>query len=325
MTTLEEIQDSIHDELQALNRRIEEQLGSSNSLINTIVKNYLRVVGKQIRPIIVMLSAKMFSEVSPRVISGAAAVELLHNSSLIHDDVVDESKLRRGQPTINSVWDNHIAVLIGDYFVSVALQQAISTGDIRIIETISELGKLLSQGELDQIYNAKYHTITEEAYFEIIDRKTASLFVACACIGCYSVGADGEGLEKLSHFAKLLGECFQIKDDIFDYLASDSQIGKPVGNDLREGKITLPLIYALKSSTLPEREQMVELSRTEDLSDADIRKLIDFAIASGGIDYSYSMMQRLRDEAATIISSFPESDVTKAFMTIFDYIIDRDK
>ncbi len=325
MTTLEEIQNSIHDELQALNQRIEEQLESSNSLINTIVKNYLKVVGKQIRPIIVMLSAKMFSEVSPRVISGAAAVELLHNSSLIHDDVVDESKLRRGQPTVNSVWDNHIAVLIGDYFVSVALQQAISTGDIRIIETISELGKLLSQGELDQIYNARYHTITEEAYFEIIDRKTASLFVACARIGCYSVGADGEGLGKLSYFAKLLGECFQIKDDIFDYLAPDSQIGKPVGNDLREGKITLPLIYALKNSTLPEREQMIELSRTEDLNDADIRKLIDFAIASGGIDYSYAVMQRLRDEAATIIGSFTESDVTRAFMSIFDYIIDRDK
>lgn len=325
MTTLEEIQNSISDELQALNKRIEEQLESSNSLIKSIVTNYLKTTGKQIRPIIVMLSAKMFSEVTPRVISGAAAVELLHNSSLIHDDVVDESKMRRGRPTINSVWDNHIAVLIGDYFVSVALQQAISTGDIRIIEAISDLGKLLSQGELDQIYNARYHTITEQAYYEIIDRKTASLFVACARIGCYATGAGGEDLEKLSEFAKLLGECFQIKDDIFDYLASDSQIGKPVGNDLREGKITLPLLHALKNSDLPEREEMVALSRKEELDESDIRRLIDFAIAAGGIDYAYAEMSRLRAEAEKIMATFPPSEVTRAFMAIFDYIIERDK
>ncbi|MDE7126191.1 MAG: polyprenyl synthetase family protein, partial [Muribaculaceae bacterium] len=293
--------------------------------INTIVENYLKTVGKQIRPIIVMLSAKMFAEVTPRVISGAAAVELLHNSSLIHDDVVDESKLRRGQPTINSIWDNHIAVLVGDYFVSVALQQAISTNDLRIIATISELGKMLSQGELDQIYNARYHTITEQAYFDIIDRKTASLFVACARIGCYSVDADEESTEKLVRFTKLLGECFQIKDDIFDYLASDSQIGKPVGNDLREGKITLPLLYALEHSQLPEREAMVELSRTEALSEEDIQRLIEFTIASGGIDYATAVMHRLRAEGSAIMETLPQSDVTRAFMSVFDYIISRDK
>ena len=325
MTTLEEIQKSIAAELDALNARIEEQLGSSCPMINTIVENYLKTVGKQIRPIIVMLSAKMFAEVTPRVISGAAAVELLHNSSLIHDDVVDESKLRRGQPTINSIWDNHIAVLVGDYFVSVALQQAISTNDLRIIATISELGKMLSQGELDQIYNARYHTITEQAYFDIIDRKTASLFVACARIGCYSVDADEESTEKLVRFTKLLGECFQIKDDIFDYLASDSQIGKPVGNDLREGKITLPLLYALEHSQLPEREAMVELSRTEALSEEDIQRLIEFTIASGGIDYATAVMHRLRAEGSAIMETLPQSDVTRAFMSVFDYIISRDK
>jgi len=325
MTTLDEIQQSIAGDLSALNIRIGQQLESSNSLINTIVNNYLRTTGKQIRPIIVILSAKMFSQVSPQVISGAAAVELLHNSSLIHDDVVDESKLRRGQSTINSVWDNHIAVLIGDYFLSAALQQAVSTGDIRIVETISELGRMLSQGELDQIYNARYHTITEEAYFEIINRKTASLFVACARIGCYSAGVTGEALDSLSTFARLLGECFQIKDDIFDYMATDRQIGKPVGNDLREGKITLPLIYALERSSLAEKDDMVALSRREELSDADIRRLIDFAVRSGGIEYACSVMNRLRAEGERIMRSFPPSPVAEAFMSIFDYIIDRDK
>ncbi len=325
MTTLEEIQQTIAGELKALNEQMRLQLGSSCPMINTIVENYLKTHGKQIRPIIVMLAAKMSAQVNDRVISGASAVELLHNSSLIHDDVVDESKMRRGKATINSVWDNHIAVLVGDYFVSVALQQAISTGDLRVIETISNLGKLLSQGELDQIYNARYHTITEQAYFDIIDRKTASLFVACARIGCYCVDADDSTLERLAEFTRLLGECFQIKDDIFDYLASDTQIGKPVGNDLREGKITLPLLHALTHSALPEREAMVELSRNEELSDTDIRRLIDFAIASGGIDYAEAVMQNLRDRGAEIMETFPASDVSRAFMSIFDYIIHREK
>lgn len=325
MTTLEEIQHSIASELKALNERMRLQLESSCPMINTIVENYLKTHGKQIRPIIVMLAAKLSAQVNDRVISGASAVELLHNSSLIHDDVVDESKLRRGKATINSVWDNHIAVLVGDYFVSVALQQAISTGDLRVIETISNLGKLLSQGELDQIYNARYHTITEQAYFDIIDRKTASLFIACARIGCYCVDADESTLKRLAEFTRLLGECFQIKDDIFDYLASDTQIGKPVGNDLREGKITLPLLHALTHSTLPEREEMVKLSRNEELSDTDIRRLIDFAIASGGIEYAEEVMCDLRDKGAAIMESFPESDVSRAFMSIFDYIIHREK
>lgn len=323
MTTIEEIQKSIASELDALNTRIERQLMSSNELMNTIVSNYLKTKGKQIRPIIVLLSAKMFGEVTPQVISAAASVELLHNSSLIHDDVVDESKLRRGEPTVNCTWDNHIAVLVGDFFVSVALQQAITTGDIRIVETISDLGKLLSLGELDQIYNARYHTITEESYFEIINRKTASLFVACARTGCFAIGVDDERLDSLSSFASLLGQAFQIKDDIFDYLASDSQIGKPVGNDLREGKITLPLLWAITKADNPLRESMAELSRKENLSDDEIKPLIDYAVAAGGIEYAYAKMDSLRKEAANIMEGFPTSDITRSFMALFDYIIER--
>lgn len=325
MTTIEEIQASIAPDLEALNAKIERQLVSSNALMNTIITNYLKTKGKQIRPIIVLLSAKMFGDITPRVISAGASVELLHNSSLIHDDVVDESRLRRGMPTVNCVWDNHIAVLIGDYFMAVALQQAIATGDIRIVETISDLGKLLSLGELDQIYNARYHTLTEPAYFEIINRKTASLFVACARVGCFAIGVDDERIDTLSSFAQLLGQCFQIKDDIFDYLASDHQIGKPVGNDLREGKITLPLLYAISSADNPLRETMAELSRKEDLTDEEIRTLIDYAVAAGGIEYAYAKMDKLREEAAGIMATFPESDITRAFMALFDYIIDREK
>ncbi len=322
--TLEDIQQSISSDLVRLNERIESKLLSSNEMMNAIVKNYLKTKGKQIRPIIVMLSAKLFGDINDTVIAAASAVELLHNSSLIHDDVIDETKLRRGHPTVNSQWDNHIAVLTGDYFVSVALQEAIASGDIRIISSISSLGKLLSLGEIDQIYNARFHKLTEEAYFEIISHKTASLFVACAEMGCYAIGVDDDRLTRLSRFANLLGLCFQIKDDIFDYFTSE-KIGKPSGNDLREGKITLPLLYALNNSTSPDRQAMVELSRKEELSTQDIDTLINFAKDNGGIEYAYATMSRLRAEAVEIMNQFPQSSTTQAFISIFDYIIDRDK
>lgn len=183
MSALESIQKSIAPELKVLNETIVESLATSNELMNQIVETYLKTKGKQIRPILVMLSAKMFGEINKDVISAAAAVEMLHNASLIHDDVVDDTKERRKNPTINSIWDNHIAVLVGDYFVSASLSQAISTGDVRIIKSLSELGSILSLGEIDQIYNAQTHILNEEAYFNVIKAKTASLFMSCVAMG----------------------------------------------------------------------------------------------------------------------------------------------
>ena len=173
MSNLEEIQHSISPELQLLHQRIADSLSSSNKLMNQVVEGYLQSKGKLIRPILVILTAKLFGSVNDKVLASAAAVEMLHNASLIHDDVVDDSRTRRGRPTINNVWDNHIAVLVGDFFVSSALQQALSTGDIRITGVLANLGKLLSLGEIDQIYNARYHQLDEEAYFKVISRKTA--------------------------------------------------------------------------------------------------------------------------------------------------------
>lgn len=322
MTPFETIQHSIAPELKLLNERIASALGSSNSMMNGIVEQYLRTKGKQIRPIMVMLSARLFDDVTPKVISSAAAVEMLHNASLIHDDVVDESKLRRSIPTINAVWDNHIAVLTGDFFVSTALQLAISTNDIRIVGALSKLGRLLSLGELDQIYTARFRKLDESAYFEIIDRKTASLFEACVEMGCYAVNVDGERLEALRHFARLLGLCFQIKDDIFDYF-EDQTIGKPTGNDLREGKITLPLLHVLLQEDAPQHMAMLEMSRHEELTSSEISTLIEYAKANGGIDYAYDTMNRFRTEAAEIMSQFPDSETKDAFLALFDYIITR--
>lgn len=324
MTTLESIQQTIAPELQLLNDRIAEKLSSSNQLLNTVIEGYLKTKGKQIRPIIVMLSAKMFGEITPNVISAAAAVELLHNASLIHDDVVDDTKTRRGNPTVNSIWDNHIAVLVGDFFVSTALQQAISTGDVRIIDSMAKLGKLLSLGEIDQIYNARYHNLNEEAYFATINHKTASLFVSCVEVGGFAVGASEEELAKMARFAELLGLCFQIRDDIFDYFA-DEKIGKPTGNDLREGKITLPLLHVLLNDQLPQHSEMLELSRKESLDTTEINTLIEYAKQHGGIDYAYQKMAQLRDTAVEIISEFPDTEIRRAFISIFDYIIARDK
>ena len=217
MDILEKIRQEIAPDIDRLNALIADQLATSNPLMDNVIANYLKSKGKLIRPIIVMLSARLFGPVTDKVLRAAASVELLHNASLIHDDVVDGSTIRRGRPTVNAMWDNHIAVLVGDFFVSTSMQQAIVTGDTRIIESLCHLGKLLSLGELDQIYSARYHNLDEDAYFKIIEYKTASLFVACSQMGCYAQGIDDERKERLSEFARLLGLCFQIRDDIFDY------------------------------------------------------------------------------------------------------------
>ena len=323
MTTLESIQKSISPELKMLNERIVGALSTSNKLMNEVVETYLKTKGKQIRPILVMLSAKMFGTIDENVISAAAAVEMLHNASLIHDDVIDETKERRNNPTINCIWDNHIAVLVGDYFVSAALQQAISTQDPRIIVALSQLGAILSLGEIDQIYNAQSHVLSEEAYFNVIKAKTASLFVACVAMGGYAVKASDDEIEKLKQFTNLLGLCFQIRDDVFDYF-EDKKVGKPTGNDLREGKITLPLLHVLLNESLPLHEEMLDLSHKDNLTTEEIATLINYAKNNGGIEYAYEKMTELRNQAVEIIKQLPDNEAREAFIAILDYIIARD-
>lgn len=323
MTNFDEIRDLISSDLERLQKIIKQSLSSNSPLLNKIVDKYLETKGKQIRPIIVVLSAKFFgAEVSDGVLCGAASVELLHNASLIHDDVIDETKQRRGHDTINNTWDNHIAVLVGDFFVSNALACAIRTNDFRVISTISELGKELSTGEIDQIDVAKHHSIDEQTYFSIINKKTASLFQSCVKVGGYSVGASDIDIANLSKFVELLGLSFQIKDDIFDYFKDDA-IGKPTGNDLREGKVTLPLIYALSRTESPRHEEIRRLADSDSLTTEQIETLIDFAKAEGGIEYAYATMERLRAEARSILEPYPDNEAKRAFLSLFDYIIKR--
>lgn len=320
MTDLTQIQAKIRPELDQLNERISRRLHSSNALMNSVIENFLAVKGKQIRPILVMLSAKLFGEVNEKVIASAAAVELLHNASLIHDDVVDDTKIRRGVTTINGLWDNHIAVLVGDFFVSTALLEAISTGDPRAVQSVANLGKLLSLGEIDQIYNARFNCLSEDAYYGVISRKTASLFIACVELGGYAVNASESDVKLLSRYAELLGLCFQIKDDIFDYFDNE-KLGKPTGNDLREGKITLPLLHALLTDG---SEAMLALSRKEQLSEDEILELIEYAKQCGGVEYAYARMNELYSESVKLLEDLPASPVRDSFDALFRYVISRD-
>ncbi len=328
MTSFKKIQDSVSDDLKRLNAVIGDTLKSQSVLMQQVVDNFLATKGKQLRPILVILSGRLFSggaAVDDDVIYAGAAIELLHNASLIHDDVIDESQQRRGRPSINRIWDNHIAVLVGDFFVSGALYCAEKTRQFKIISVMAHLGRELSLGEIEQIDNARNHSIDEETYISIIRRKTASLFSSCVQVGGYASGVGDEQLAGLRRYAEMLGLCFQIKDDIFDYFDSPD-VGKPTaGNDLREGKMTLPLIYALSRTDLPQHEQMLALSRKSMLEADDIATLIRFAKDAGGIEYAYGVMERIRTEAIGLLSCYGDNEAVEQFKSIFDYIIARSK
>lgn len=324
MDILSTIQAPIGDELVSLNQILSEKLHTTNPLINKIVDRYLLTKGKQIRPVLILLCARMIDRITPETILAAAAIELMHNASLIHDDVIDTSMYRRGHPTINALEDNRLAVLMGDHFVSCALQCGVETGRIDIIAAMGRLGQELAHGEIDQIDNARHHRLSEEAYFEVIRRKTASLFRVCMHVGAISVNADDAVCKDLERFGELLGLCFQIKDDIFDYY-EDEQVGKPTGNDIREGKITLPLLYAITRNSGEENTRMRMLLEKDVLDTEDIDALIGYAKDNGGIAYAQERMQQLRDEAAEALKNFADNESKCALITLLDYTISRRK
>ena len=324
MDRLAEIQRRIEPELVEMNTIIRESLDSENDLMNTVVSNYLLTKGKQIRPIMVILSAKFFGGINNHVLHAGAALEMLHNASLIHDDVVDDTALRRGRATVNNQWGNHIAVLVGDFFVANALAAGISTGKISIISSLSDLGKELSLGEVDQICNVRDHRLDEEHYMSMIRKKTASLFRNCVKMGAEAVDVDEKEYRNLADYAEMLGMCFQIRDDIFDYF-SNPLIGKPTGNDLREGKVTLPLLHAISVAPEPVSRRVKEMLLKGDLNEKEIGILIDFAKEYDGIEYSFAKMREMQEEAKTLLDRYPDSEWKTTFLDLFDYIISRDK
>lgn len=324
MEEIREIREVLKPELTAMNKMMVDSLRTPNEMMNGIVTRYLEVKGKQLRPMLVILSAKMFGAAGQSVLLAGAALEMLHNASLIHDDVVDETSLRRNRPTLNAAMGNHIAVLTGDYFVSTALSLGISSGSLDVVKALSNLGKELSLGEIDQITNAREHRFDSESYFRMIRQKTASLFTNCVRMGATLAGATPEEIEPLVEYADLLGCCFQIKDDIFDYY-ENPQIGKPTGNDLREGKVTLPLLYALQDSPAEESEEMKALLRRGDLSMEEIEQLVSFAKRRGGVDRAFATMREMQQKGEEIIAGYPDSESKEAFRKIFDFFISRDR
>lgn len=325
MQPFEEIQNRLKSELTRMNEIIRATLATDNDLMNQVVTNYLTVKGKQIRPILVLLSARFFGSITEHTLYAGAALEMLHNASLIHDDVVDETQLRRGNPTINFSWGNHLAVLVGDYFVSNALAAGIHTGRVSIIKALSDLGKELSLGEVDQICNVRDHHLDEESYINMIRKKTASLFMNCVKMGAETAGANESDIDPMVEFAEYLGLCFQIRDDIFDYY-KDENIGKPTGNDLREGKVTLPLLYALNhASDKKSADRFKEIIKRGSLSSEEIETLVEFAKDNEGIDYAYKYMRECQDKAKQILYTYPHSEWRDSFENLFEYIIERDK
>ncbi len=305
-----------------MNAIIRTSLSTTDPLMGRVVDQYLRTKGKQIRPLLVLLSARLFGAINNSTLHAAASLEMLHNATLIHDDVVDNADYRRRTPTLNKDFDNRIAVLVGDFFVSTALQEAIQTEDMKAVVSVAELGKELSLGEIDQISNARDRSIDEARYFDVISKKTASLFMKCVKMGAETSNATPEQIDALVEYARLLGLCFQIKDDIFDYY-EDKEVGKPTGNDLRENKVSLPLIYAVNSTSGEESDTMRALLLRGDLSDDEISVLIEFAKSHGGIDYAYGVMEEMRLKADSLLESLPANEWRDDFAELFDFTIRR--
>lgn len=314
----------IEAELADFKNLFDSSLSSSNALLNSVVSHIRQRSGKMMRPILLLLVARLYGAVRPSTLHAAVSLELLHTASLVHDDVVDESTERRGQLSVNAIFNNKVAVLTGDYLLATSLVHAEQTHSHPIIQLVSSLGQDLADGELLQLSNVSNHSFSESVYFDVIRKKTAALFAACTKAAAFSVGMGEEEAE----FARLLGEyigiCFQIKDDIFDYFDS-KEIGKPTGNDMLEGKLTLPALYVL-NKTKDSVAQEIALKVKEGTATSDeITRLIEYVKENGGIEYAILTMNAYKQKAFDLLASLPDSDVCVALRAYLEYVVDREK
>ncbi len=311
----------VAEELKIFNSYYKDSVFCNNVRIQEIIDYIMKSDGKRIRPTLLLLAAKACGEINNVTYNAAITIELLHTASLIHDDVVDESKIRRGVASINAIYDNKMAVLAGDYFLSTALIKSVLTGNIDLISNISDLGRDLAEGELNQLSLVKELILDEEEYFQVIKKKTASLMSVCMRIGAMSVNATPEVVEKFTKLGELLGLCFQLRDDIFDYFTN--AIGKPTGNDIREGKVTLPLLYAIRNAPESERTELLTIINSYNYTDENIQKLISYAKEHGGIEYAYRKIEEIKLQAETLIAEVPNTEVREALEATVDYIVER--
>lgn len=325
MKTVEQIKLPIIKEMELFEKKFYTSMDSKVALLNRITHYVVNRKGKQMRPMFVFLVAKMVSggTVNDRTYRGATVIELIHTATLVHDDVVDDSNQRRGFFSINALWKNKIAVLVGDYLLSKGLLLSIDHEDFDLLKIISVAVREMSEGELLQIEKARNLDITEEVYYEIIRQKTATLIAACCSLGACSVKPETDSVEKMRKFGELIGMAFQIKDDLFDY--GETAIGKPTGIDIKEQKMTLPLIYTLNSCSEKEKKWLINSVKNHHKNKKRVREVIEFVKKIGGLAYATNMMHQFKEEALAILSTYPESKYRSSLELMVEYVIDRKK
>ena len=325
MISVKSIKAPIADEMALFEDKFKEAMKGNAPLLDKITHYIVKRKGKQMRPMFVFLAANLCGGISERSYRAANLIEMIHTATLVHDDVVDDASKRRGFFSINALWKNKVAVLVGDFLLSKGLQLAAKHKDYDFLEIISEVTKEMSEGELLQIEKARRLDIKEEIYFEIIRQKTATLIAACCATGASSAGASEDEVEKLRLLGEKIGISFQIKDDLFDYESSISLIGKPVGIDIKERKMTLPLIYALNNSSKKEKRWMINVVKNCNEDQKMVTQLIQKVKASGGIEYTKKKMYEFRQEAMDIINTYPETPSRQSLIDLILYTTEREK
>ena len=319
------IKQPIESELDDFVQLFNESVSHTEGLLQQVLDHIRKRAGKRMRPMLILLMAKNFGRVTDATLHAAVGLELLHTASLVHDDVVDESKQRRGQLSVNAEYDNKVAVLVGDYILSTALLYVSRTHSEIVVRYLSELGRTLSNGEILQLSNIQNEEISEQAYYRVIQQKTAALFEACASIGALSAGASEDDIHQAKLFGSNLGMIFQIRDDIFDYY-DNSDIGKPTGNDMTEGKLTLPVIYALNTTRDADMLALARKVKSGDVSREEIERLVEFTKQNGGIEYADKKMWEIHAESVHFLESeVTDPEVRRSLRGYLDYVIERTK
>ncbi|GAB3645540.1 polyprenyl synthetase family protein [Echinicola sediminis] len=320
---LKQIQAPIATEMTDFEKKFRSFMKSKVKLLDHITSYIVKRKGKQMRPMFVFLTAGVTGGINESTYRGAALIELLHTATLVHDDVVDDANYRRGFFSVNALWKNKIAVLVGDYLLSRGLLLSVDNNDFELLKIVSNAVREMSEGELLQIAKARKLDITEEVYYTIIRQKTASLIAACCAVGALTAGADGQTVEQMRDFGEKVGMAFQIKDDLFDY--GDDEVGKPVGIDIKEKKMTLPLIYALNHASWSDKKRIIYLIRNKNENKKAVNQVIAFVKESGGLVYAEEVMNRFFQEALDILKAMPDSDYKHSLENLVRYTIERKK
>lgn len=324
MSVVDNIKAPVAAEMELFEQKFRQSMKSSVPLLDKITQYIVKRKGKQLRPMFVFLSAKLCGEINDSTYRAASLIELLHTATLVHDDVVDDSNMRRGFFSVNALWKNKIAVLVGDFLLSRGLLLSIDNNDFLLLKIVSEAVREMSEGELLQIEKARRLDIAEPVYFEIIRQKTASLIASCCCCGAASVNDDLNVQKKMKQFGEYTGIAFQIKDDLFDY-GSDDNIGKPTGIDIKEKKMTLPLIYALNNASREEKRRIINLVKNHNEEPEKVAEVIAFVHKSGGIAYARERMYEYRKKALDLLAEFPESPARKSLHDLVIFTTEREK